>query len=808
MASTHGDDPDGVQTADIVRKRLNRAKPYSALNPTFVRIMPTAALVCALVLMALAATRAWEDAFRNAQADVRQLAAVGAEYGARTLDNLALIASRINDHIPELDALPAEQRQHRVHAELARLTAALRQPVIAFALDRDGFAIAASHMDPVPRDVSLADRDFFAALTQPDAPTTHVSRMFVGRFDNRLLIAVSQARRRQGPNGAAFDGMTTISVDPNHIGEGLRRLIGESGDSLALVRNDGEYIAINMPHDRPLPPEPPDSPLRRHLATGGASTTFQASSAAGDVLMAVHQVEGYPIHAAAARPIADVRADAFRSMAALLIFGVPATCALVYMALRVRREHLALQDANTALQLDVAQSSDRLERARRYALVGTFEVDLRSGASYRSPEYMDMHGRNPVATREVHADWVRRLHPDDREQAEARFLAAISDDSDVTDYAQTYRIVSADGDVRWIAARGVVERDDQGRAVLLRGIHADVTSLRTAEAALQDAGLRLRLTQDAVEIGNWEWSPRARHLMLGRKALEILGFNHDQPAPGWKDVLRRIHPSDRRMVVRGIRSASPKEVLRLEFRVPVAREDNPQTRWVMARGRSLPPDGGRPAMILGIAYDITDRKRMEERAAILAREVEHRSKNLMALVLGMVRMTEAPNMEALRESLEGRLMALSQTINLLSRSHWAGASLAALAQKELAPYYPGDPPETYLSGPDIQLGPEAAQSASMALHELATNAAKYGAFSRDAGRVSLDWHLAQGELRLTWKERGGPAMTQAPELRGFGSVLIRTAIEGQLGGTVVKRWETDGLRCEITVPADVLTARD
>lgn len=793
------------RAAESTRRRLNRAKPHIAANKALINLMPALALGCSLTVLGLAAKRSWDNEVANAEAEVRQLAAAGAEYGARTLENFALVASRINDHLSELGGLPADQLQHRAHDQLARLTGTLRQPVIAFALDRDGFPLAASHIGIVPRTVSLADRDFFQALSRPDAPATYLSRMFVGRFDDRLLVAISQARFRAGASGPQFDGLATISVDPNLIGEGLRRLVGRPDDTLSLVRADGEFISASVRHDGPLPPEGPGSPFYRYASAESPAANYLApiGGQAGDRFVAMRKLDGFPAYAVATRPRAEVRADAFNSIGMLLFFGLPATAALVLMSLRIRREHFALREANAALQLDIAQSADRLERAQRYALVGTFEVDLRSGASYRSPEYMGMHGKHPVAAREVHADWVRRLHPDDRRVAEARFLAAIDDDSDVTEYAQTYRVISAAGEVRWIAARGVIERDEAGRALVLRGVHADVTTLRAAEAALHESDVKLRLTQEAVEIDNWEWSPATGGLHLGRKARELLGFGPESSAPGWRQVLRQIHRADRQMLIRAVRAAFAGTMLRVEFRVADRSHAGPaRLRWVMARARYLQLRNGQDEIVVGIAYDITDRKQVEERAAMLAREVEHRSKNLITIALGMVRLTEAPTAEALRDALEGRLTALSQTINLLSRSRWTGANLHALVLQELAPYFPDSGAADLVSGPHLTLAPDVAQSLSMALHELTTNAAKYGALSSDAGKVRIAWRVVGGNLRLTWSEEAGPTVLHVPDREGFGTSLIQSAIEVQLRGTVVRHWAVGGLRCEIEFPIE------
>jgi PAS domain S-box-containing protein len=137
------------------------------------------------------------------------------------------------------------------------------------------------------------------------------------------------------------------------------------------------------------------------------------------------------------------------------------------------------------LQSALAESEARLRRVQRIGMVGGFEIDLRSGANHRSPEYMSVQGLAPVQAEETHAHWVRRLHPEDRAQAERRFLEAVSDTSGALDYAQEYRILTPAGEVRWVSARAEIERDAQGRALRMVGAHMDITDLRRVQAELE-----------------------------------------------------------------------------------------------------------------------------------------------------------------------------------------------------------------------------------------------------------------------------------------------------------------------------------
>ena len=200
-----------------------------------------------------------------------------------------------------------------------------------------------------------------------------------------------------------------------------------------------------------------------------------------------------------------------------------------------------------------------------------------------------------------------------------------------------------------------------------------------------------------------------------------------------------------------------------------------------------------------MTVDITERKEAEERQALLAREVDHRAKNALALVQSIVRLTRAKSVEGYVAAVEGRIKALSRAHTVLSHSRWQGADLAGLVEEELAPYRTGEHDKLTAYGPRVQLQPAAAQTLALALHELATNAAKYGALSSISGRVKLTWELHSDSLRMQWCEAGGPP-AQAPAAPGFGTRIIVASIERQLGGKTVFDWRPEGLRCELSVP--------
>jgi PAS domain S-box-containing protein len=200
------------------------------------------------------------------------------------------------------------------------------------------------------------------------------------------------------------------------------------------------------------------------------------------------------------------------------------------------------------------------------------------------------------------------------------------------------------------------------------------------------------------------------------------------------------------------------------------------------------------------ARDITEQKRAQEQIATLAREAEHRSKNLLATVQATVSLSQSDTPEGLKRAIEGRILALANVHSLFVETRWIGAELSTIATQELSPYSEKDEGRVQIDGPQVLLEPNAAQVVAVSLHELATNAAKYGALSVPYGQISLRWlHETDGRLILRWREMGGPAV-KMPAHQGFGTRVIERTI-GQLKGKARFDWHADGLVCEIILQA-------
>jgi PAS domain S-box-containing protein len=199
-----------------------------------------------------------------------------------------------------------------------------------------------------------------------------------------------------------------------------------------------------------------------------------------------------------------------------------------------------------------------------------------------------------------------------------------------------------------------------------------------------------------------------------------------------------------------------------------------------------------------IARDVSEQKRAQEQIATLAREAEHRSKNLLANVVATVKLSQSDTPEGLKQAIEGRIRALANVHSLFVQTRWIGAELSAIVRQELAPYFEEGETRARIKGPQVLLEPNVAQSVAVILHELATNAAKYGSLSLASGRIDLCWsHEPEGRLELRWTETGGPPV-HAPTREGFGGRIIKQMAE-QLKGAARFKWRAEGLDCEINL---------
>lgn len=233
--------------------------------------------------------------------------------------------------------------------------------------------------------------------------------------------------------------------------------------------------------------------------------------------------------------------------------------------------------------------------------------------------------------------------------------------------------------------------------------------------------------------------------------------------------------------------------------------------WYDVHVEPLRDLSGTTVGLTGAVVDVTDRKENEQHLRLLMRELTHRSKNLLAVIQAMARQTarHAGSIDDFVEIFSARLQALARSHDLLVQEGWHGASLTDMVRSQLGHHIDRENSQVSVDGPDIFLKPEAAQNIGLALHELSTNAAKYGALSVPSGHVSISWARrmaeAGGGFELSWTESGGPPV-QPPRGRGFGSLVIERNLARALDGTVELDFAPAGLSCHVSVPEQHLTA--
>jgi PAS domain S-box-containing protein len=328
-------------------------------------------------------------------------------------------------------------------------------------------------------------------------------------------------------------------------------------------------------------------------------------------------------------------------------------------------------------------------------------------------------------------------------------------------------------------------------------VNRDVTERTQVKADLRESEQQLRwlasivqFSDDAIVSKNLDgiitsWNKGAERV-FGYTAEEAVG----RPIT---IVIPQDRQDEERTILTRIRRGE-----RIEHFETVRQRKHGSLIWVSL---TISPVKNAEGKIVGaskVARDITEQKRTSDQIATLAREAEHRSKNLLANVQAMVNLSQADAVADLKKAIEGRIQALANVHSLFVASRWIGAELSAIATQEFAPYSAAGEKRVRIDGPQVLLEPDTAQAVAVSLHELATNAAKYGALSTANGHVDLKWsHEANGRLNLRWMEAGGPTV-QPPTRRGFGGRVIEQMI-AQLKGKSRFDWRAEGLVCEITL---------
>ncbi len=336
-------------------------------------------------------------------------------------------------------------------------------------------------------------------------------------------------------------------------------------------------------------------------------------------------------------------------------------------------------------------------------------------------------------------------------------------------------------------------------------VHASETR-RKMEQSLREGEDRLRLALASAGTGAWDWDLKTNVLTWDQRMRELWGLGPDDDVT-YDTFVSALNPEDRPATLEAIEAAQdPREPVEydVEYRVKGVRDG--VERWVAAKGGAHFASG-KPVRMTGTARDVTERKQWEEHTQLLMREITHRSKNLLAVIQAMARQSKVGSRTVadFEARFSGRLQALAASHDLLVQRDWHGVPIAELVRSQLGHYLDEYASQIEITGSKVIVTPEAAQSIGLAVHELSTNAAKYGALSVPGGAVHVQWTCTNngGEeprFQMVWTEQGGPPVSP-PEQRGFGQVVMEQLTARALQGTADLQFRPEGVRWSLDIPA-------
>jgi PAS domain S-box-containing protein len=463
---------------------------------------------------------------------------------------------------------------------------------------------------------------------------------------------------------------------------------------------------------------------------------------------------------------------------------------------------LIVQDISARRRAEegLRESESRLRLAIEAGRMAVWDHDARTEEVRTSPELNRLLGYEDDAQldlNEVRASY----YPGDRE----RLLAAVSKTIERGErfFEAEYRLYRRDGELRWFLMRAEFLQTLEGTPLRTTGVLLDVTEQKRTEQALREREAELKAALDAGELAIVDYDHVTGSFAPSPRLSTFYGYpaHHNLTIA---DVRARYHPDDVQSVMeRAAAEHADPTVRNFVWTLRLIMPDG-SIRWVEGRGEYLRDETGHVLRSRGVVVDITEQKRWEEHQRLLINELNHRVKNTLTIVQGLAQQTFRRSIDPAdaRAAFDARLTALSATHNLLTEENWEAASLQEIVETAVRATASSGVQLTW-NGPDVKLAPQTAVSFALAVHELCTNAIKYGALSVETGRVHVESNITTrgGEPRLSfrWREIGGPAVVQ-PTRRGFGTEMIERGLAGQLGGSARVDFRPEGLVCEIEAP--------
>jgi PAS domain S-box-containing protein len=489
-----------------------------------------------------------------------------------------------------------------------------------------------------------------------------------------------------------------------------------------------------------------------------------------------------------------------RILAAQTLVLAAALLALVLAALFAERRR-----SEAALK----QGRERLQLALDGAALGAFSADIATGQLACDQRAAQFHGHCVLPTT-IRESW-RFVHPEDLKRIDGAVAEAQRTRGN---WKAEYRVVPPPGhphagETRWVAVEGSIVHDARGAPMYLLGVTRDITLSKRGERALAERNAQLALAGRAALVGSYAYDVNKGMLQVSEGYTTIYGLPEGTTETSYYEWRARVHPEDlaRTEGSRDQSFANRSKEDTAEYRIILP---TGEVRWIERRGSISYDEEGRPERVVGVNIDVTERKRAEERQRVLVAELDHRVKNALATVSSVISQTaiEKRSVANFVAALDGRIRSMATTHELLSSGQWQRISLVELVRRELAPYATSSNAD--IDGAKVELRAEAGQAMAMVLHELATNAAKYGALSTGNGRVSIRWYQrlngqARPPLVVEWQEIGGPAVV-APTRPSYGTSTIRDLIPYEFGGMVDYALTPEGAWCRVELPANWISS--
>lgn len=463
----------------------------------------------------------------------------------------------------------------------------------------------------------------------------------------------------------------------------------------------------------------------------------------------------------------------------------------------VARDELAQGEVDPQrLAQALAESHAKLTLAEQSAGIGIWDTDLATDLCRATPTFFQLMGLPPTDG-PFPNDWVRAIrHPEDAPKVVDGFRQALAEGRD--HYEVEYRIVRpSDGQQRWIFGRGRVIRDAAGKPFRYSGVDIDITDRKRAEQQIRESEERFSKAFNAAAHPMSIITLRdGRYVDMNQAGLTVSGLAREQVIGR---TVRDLGFYNDAATAAIIRDKLTSEGRFTDLETTLRGRRGPRTYLLSGALVELKGE----TCVLVSAVDITDRKRGEEHVRLLMGELNHRINNLLMVIQSIARQTATTaDPHEFAERFTERLNGIAASNALLVSGNWQGVDLAELVRSQVTPFA-GDGGRMALDGPPLRLKPQAAQAIGMALHELATNAAKHGALANDSGRIGISWSVASdGErtFHLAWTEQGGPPVV-APTRTGFGRTVLERMITGTLGGCATLQFADGGVTWTFSGPS-------